>query len=276
MAVTDLGQAQGMAWARSAGSCFTNSPLAELQEWQGGSKSPVPAPKPVFRGISVEGPSRKVYAIGEKLSLEGLVVKAHLQLLDGSYEDVTVPEKLGAVTDGYELVLDNNYRKLPFTSETIPAAQNDEIELILEISYNGDVRGMDLRWMEPGPAITNIALPTDSYSPNWVEAQEPPHDPELRLIDLPRVTATFEDGTTRSYLSMYSLFDLALPHLIFVESRYEGLEKTLVVIAKREMTNSIKGIVEGHKISGYRYLYGNTQSTATTVSEWLSITPPSN
>lgn len=273
MAVTDLGQSQGLAWARSAHSSFTGAPLAELQEWQAGKKTPGPGPKPVYHGFEFYGPTRKVYALGEKLSLEGLAVKSVWKQPDGSLERKPVPEKLGAVTDGYTLALDNGYRKIPFTSETIPAAPNDEIEISLEITYKGDTRGATIRWMHPRPAITEITRQTDSFSPHWRESQDPPHDPELQLIDLPQVEVTLEDGTRRP-ARIYYLVDIALPRLIFVEARYEGLEKTLVVTAKLEITPSIKGIVEGHKINSYRYLYGNSQSTATPVSDWLSITPP--
>ena len=360
MAVTDLGQAQGMAWARSAGSCFTSSPLAELQEWQGGKKAPVPVSLEATTGegwksrygqlekqsldgltltvnyndgskksyskpfneeewsfspaegttiwgprllyctyikeadeagnhlstqlpivyinkIMLEGPTRKSYAFGEKLSLEGLVVKAQCQRVGSSYYEVVVPEKLGTTTDGYTMALGNTQ----FTSETIPPAINALGYQSLEISYGGYKDQIPIRWMKLQQAITKIARIDNGFgfSPDWKQSTEPPYSPEILLADLLPVTATLEDGTSRSNIEMDQLISLALPRSIFVESRYDGLEETVIVNAAsftgQDSRNvMLKGKVEDHKINAYRYLYGTTQATATPVSEWLSITPP--
>lgn len=228
MAVTDIGQVSGLAWARSAGSSFTGNQLAELQEWQAGKKDqgskPVrleattgpgwkssygPGEKLSLEGltltihyddgseqsfqrpfddsewqiypaegteiytpteisctygkegnhlsttvkiaytlrVTVEGPTRKEYALGEKLSLAGLVVKARSFQPGGKIEEVLLPEKLGAVTEGYELALDFGDRKLHFTSETIPTAPNAIINPLLEISFNGYEKYVKLSWM---------------------------------------------------------------------------------------------------------------------------------
>ena len=243
MTVTELGQSQGMAWARSAHSSFTGAPLAELQQWQGGKKTPKPEPKPVrleattgpewkssyrrgeklsldgltltvvyndgsekyyqkpfnsdefnfypyehyemsrpitlvctwygdnilstqleieftdpvFKDIIVDGPARKSYAVGEQLSLEGLVVKAKWQQPDGSYEYLTVPEKLGTVTDGYSMSIEGSGYFEYITSEKLPAFK-DAGYRYLHIRYNGIEETIPLKWMALQPAIEKIQL----------------------------------------------------------------------------------------------------------------------
>ena len=98
---------------------------------------------PVLQGISVEGPTRKAYALGEQLSLDGLVVKAQWQYPDGSLQEETVPEEIGAVTDGYELALD----RMHFTSESTPAAFDEAGEHRLDIRYKSKRKTVMLQWM---------------------------------------------------------------------------------------------------------------------------------
>ena len=98
---------------------------------------------PVLQGITVYGPTRKAYALGEQLSLDGLLVKAQWQYPDGSLQEETVPEEIGAVTDGYKLYLD----RMPFTSEAIPAAFDEPGEHRLDIRYKSKRKTVVLQWM---------------------------------------------------------------------------------------------------------------------------------
>ena len=86
MSVTELGQSQGMAWARSAGSCFTNSQLAELQEWQGGKKAPA---IPVSLEATTGRWWKKIYGTKEKLDLDYLTLTIHYS--DGSSKSYSKP-----------------------------------------------------------------------------------------------------------------------------------------------------------------------------------------
>ena len=222
----------------------------------------------------MEGPTRTAYALGEKLSLDGLVVKA-----EWGPSETPIPEKLGGVTDGYTMaLLVDRYNKTPFTSETIPAALNEPSAHGLEISYRDYKEDVTLKWMNPQPAITKITLSEFVTPVEWHPAQEPPYAPECPLTAIPNVNVTLENGTEKPSFNIDALIDLALPRLVFVEARYEGLENTIVVTAAHNTSThkpqTIEGIVEGHKINAYRYLYGTTQATAAPVSEWLSITPP--
>lgn len=215
-------------------------------------------------GLSVEGPTRKKYAVGEQLSLDGLVVKAQVQQPDGGTEEVSVPEKIGDVTDGYEMMLDGKY----FTSEALPAAFTEAGDHTLYVIYEQHEAHLTLRWRPLQPAITSITRPAAQFEPHWGLP------PEIMLDELPYVNARLENGEVRERLMIDILLRLAEPRTLFIESRYEGLEQTVVVNAADDRA-MLKGVVNEHGISAYRYLYGSTQDTAEPVSDWLAITPPS-
>ena len=215
-------------------------------------------------GLSMEGPTRKKYAVGEQLDLDGLVVKAQVQQPDGDIEEVAVPEKIGAVTDGYEMMLDGKH----FTSEALPAAFTEAGNHRLYVIYEQHEAHLTLEWMALQPAITSITRPDDQFEPDW------PLPPEIILDELPPVNARLENGEVREWLMIRDLLRLAEPRQVLVEARYDGLEHAVVVNAADDRA-MLKGVVDEHWISAYRYLYGSTQATAEPVSDWLSITPPS-
>ena len=110
MAVTDLGQVKGMAWARSAGSCFTSSPLAELQEWQGGKKAPVPEPTgPALTDfIFTTYPTKMDYLIGEPMEWAGASFTA--SYADGSKKQVPLGAAGLALSPAEGTILTEEYK----------------------------------------------------------------------------------------------------------------------------------------------------------------------
>ena len=240
MAVTELGQTQGLAWQRSAGSTFAGSPIAELQEWLGG------APEPVTYELQVSGGIAEPYVtFVETQTVSWSGVNCTLVGSDGSSETIDVrtdPRVSLQPAEGYEI---------PADSQTITL----QITITLESGESATWRSE--RAVNPDSLATIEISPCD---PEW--------SPEgtITELQLPTVNARMASGTKKG-LSTAQLIALLAPSTVSVEVAYQGAEDEIVQL--NGSTAVINGRKDGAPCNIYRYRVDNDVK-----SGWQTITPP--
>ena len=178
MEVTDLGQYQGLAWARSAGSCFTSSPLAELQEWQAGKKTPATPPKPVSLEAATGPGWKSSYGYGEKLSLEGLTLTIVYD--DGSTKSSSYP------FDGEEWL----WHFTPENGSEITVPTTLVCEYVKYDPYEYLITQLEIGYSGPVPVSLEATT-----GPEWKSSYGPGEKLSLKGLTL---TLTYSDGSKKS------------------------------------------------------------------------------
>ena len=240
MAVTELGQTQGLAWQRSAGSSFAGSPIAELQEWLGG------APEPVTYTLQVSGGIAESYVtFVETQTISWSGVNCTLVGSDGSSETI-------------ELLTDPRVSMQPEEGYTIPA---DSRTITLQITVTLE-SGESAVWS------SERAVNPDSLATIEISACDPEWSPEGTITEtqLPPVNARMTSGTRRG-LNTAQLIALLAPSTVSVEVAYSGAEEEIVQL------NGSTAVIHGRKDGAGCFIY-RYRVDSDVKSDWESITPP--
>lgn len=169
----------------------------------------------VVETITVEGPTKKDYNVGDTLDLSGLVVKA----TDTKGDEVAVPKKVGTA-DGYVLTTSDNIVNNVLTAvgtATLTVAYGGKTQNITltvtdpEYTITYEILGVaeDIALVHTNPAtIKKSALPYTLIAPaaisgytfeGWTNDSEPDAD----FIPITQITA---DMITNNAVTLYALF----------------------------------------------------------------------